>query len=150
VNPNDDRNSANGLTHLERRFVEFNGALSPRQLTWLRATLDTAARCAEYTRMPSLVHDCRAGERVIVAAHVPIYPPPCDPMCLLWNYQACSVHVTSVPHRNRRCWMCCGRPSVWSPCFRATSTRGAMGRTSTASTTSYCLPFSRHRQVMVC
>ena len=42
VNKNENGNSPTGLEGFDRRFVEFNGAISRQQLLWLDAVLDLA------------------------------------------------------------------------------------------------------------
>lgn len=64
-------NSSDGLMGLEKRFVAFNGAVGPVQLSWLQEQLDEA-RCQD--------------EKVIVLSHQPILPKSCNPVCLMWNY----------------------------------------------------------------
>jgi manganese-dependent ADP-ribose/CDP-alcohol diphosphatase len=74
-NPNDCTGSTDWLAGLEgvnRRWVPFNGAVSPTQLAWLSGELDAALG---------------AGERVVILTHVPIQPDSCGPSTLLWNYQ---------------------------------------------------------------
>lgn len=70
-NPNEDKNSANGLEGVDRRFVKFGGGASAEQLAWLRGELESAAA---------------AGERAIVACHLCFHPATCPGACLLWNY----------------------------------------------------------------
>jgi manganese-dependent ADP-ribose/CDP-alcohol diphosphatase len=72
-NPNANKNSADGLVGLQRRFVAFGGGVGDAQLAWLEAELAAAAA---------------AGDRVIVAVHQPLHPDTCPPVCLLWNYDA--------------------------------------------------------------
>lgn len=55
----------------DRRFVPYNGAVGAKQLEWLRGELQEAAA---------------AGDRVIVAAHVPLHPEASDSSALLWNF----------------------------------------------------------------
>ena len=71
-NKNDDLHSPDGLYGLDRRFVKFNGAISPEQLLWLQATLKTAEEL---------------GQKAVIFSHVPIYPENTDTMTILWNYQ---------------------------------------------------------------
>lgn len=70
-NPNDDKNSPNGLHGFNRRFVKFGGGLSDTQLQWLDQELSSAKE---------------AGQKVIIASHLCIHPNTCSPVCLLWNY----------------------------------------------------------------
>ncbi|CAL8470374.1 g9916 [Coccomyxa elongata] len=71
-NPNQEKNSPEGMEGLERRFVKFGGGASDAQLGWLRQTL--AAAAAE-------------GQRVILCCHLALHPDTCPGACLLWNYQ---------------------------------------------------------------
>jgi manganese-dependent ADP-ribose/CDP-alcohol diphosphatase len=72
-NPNfpGNSNSPEGLTDLERRFVGFGGGVGPRQLEWLKKTLDEART---------------AQEKVVIVSHQPIAPASSNPVCLIWNY----------------------------------------------------------------
>lgn len=58
-NSNDEKNSPEGMTGIQRRFVKFGGGVGSVQLQWLDAQLTEA-------------HS--AGERVIVAGHLPFHP----------------------------------------------------------------------------
>uniref|UniRef100_A0A1D2A4L9 Calcineurin-like phosphoesterase domain-containing protein n=2 Tax=Auxenochlorella protothecoides TaxID=3075 RepID=A0A1D2A4L9_AUXPR len=71
-NPNKEKNSPDGLEGTERRFVKFGGGLSDAQLVWMRGQLGEARA---------------AGDRVVVACHLPMHPDTCPPVCLLWNYE---------------------------------------------------------------
>ena len=78
-NPNNLKgNWCEGLAGTDKRFVPFNGALSPAQLGWLE---DTLARAAE------------EGERVVVLCHVPLHPRAADNKYLLWNYQVAPIDI---------------------------------------------------------
>ena len=85
-NPNDFKtfgvNWSAGLEGTDKRFLPYNGALSPAQLTWLEETLGRAAQ---------------EGETVVVLCHVPLHPRAADNLCLLWNYQV-SLLLSSL------CW----------------------------------------------
>eukprot|EP00252_Welwitschia_mirabilis_P007585 TRINITY_DN19113_c0_g1_i2.p1 TRINITY_DN19113_c0_g1~~TRINITY_DN19113_c0_g1_i2.p1 ORF type:complete len:326 (-),score=53.39 TRINITY_DN19113_c0_g1_i2:152-1129(-) len=70
-NPNIDKNSPNGLSGIERRFVMFNGAVGREQLTWLDSILQDAT-----------AHN----QKVIVCCHLPLDPVASSPEPLLWNY----------------------------------------------------------------
>ena len=72
-NPNDNKNSPEGLDGLDRRFVAFGGGVSDEQLAWLDGELAEAER---------------AGERVIAFSHLPFHPASAPPVCLIWNYEA--------------------------------------------------------------
>ena len=73
-NPNyhTNENSPEGLEGLDRRYVAFNGAIGPTQLTWLRQILQDAR-----------THK----ERVILMSHLPIHAGSSGSVCLLWNYK---------------------------------------------------------------
>ncbi|CAI9557083.1 unnamed protein product [Staurois parvus] len=68
-NKNADLNSPTDLD--EPQFVQFNGGISNAQLNWIGGILQSSDK---------------NGEKVIVAGHLPIYPPSTDPICLTWNY----------------------------------------------------------------
>ncbi|GBG88602.1 hypothetical protein CBR_g48132 [Chara braunii] len=70
-NPNENKNSPEGLRGLERRFVKFGGGISTTQLEWL----DNILKEAEAEE-----------EKVIIGCHLPMDPRSTDPICLLWNY----------------------------------------------------------------
>lgn len=55
-----------------RRFVQYNGGVSAKQLLWLEDQLAEASR---------------AGQRVISFGHVPIHPAEPSSNTLLWNYE---------------------------------------------------------------
>ncbi|MEW5311187.1 MAG: hypothetical protein WDW38_002922 [Sanguina aurantia] len=91
-NPN--KNSAEGLTGLDRRFVAFTGGIGNRQLAWLEQELAAATACSQ---------------RVIVCSHLPFLPSTCPPACLQWDYrqvldllQACpAVKLTLAGHSHQ-------------------------------------------------
>lgn len=68
ANPNANKHSPEGLEGLAKRFVEFGGGVSPAQLGWLRRQLAGAAA---------------AGQRALVAGHVPFCPGTCPEPCVL-------------------------------------------------------------------
>ncbi|XP_077980367.1 uncharacterized protein LOC144435644 [Glandiceps talaboti] len=70
-NRNKDKNSPQGLQGLDRRFVQFNGAMSKCQLQWLDGILQSA---------------CDKEEKVVLFGHTPIHPSASSPICLQWNY----------------------------------------------------------------
>ena len=72
-NPNypENENSPEGLQGLDRRFVAFNGAVGPKQLVWLKDTLETARK---------------KKERVVLVSHLPLMPGSSGSVCLLWNH----------------------------------------------------------------
>ena len=71
-NKNEDLASLDGLNGLERRFVEFNGAIGTAQLSWLNNVLH---------------HAQENGQKVVIFCHVPIHPGNRKPLDLLWNYE---------------------------------------------------------------
>eukprot|EP00192_Tetraselmis_astigmatica_P013236 CAMPEP_0117671066 /NCGR_PEP_ID=MMETSP0804-20121206/13120_1 /TAXON_ID=1074897 /ORGANISM="Tetraselmis astigmatica, Strain CCMP880" /LENGTH=338 /DNA_ID=CAMNT_0005479471 /DNA_START=250 /DNA_END=1266 /DNA_ORIENTATION=- len=80
-NPNESKNSPEGLEGLNRRFVAFNGGISIEQLRWLDSECQEAAQ---------------DGQQVIIFSHVPLCPGTCDPITLVWNYE----EVMQVLHRH--------------------------------------------------
>ena len=95
VNPNrHNLHSPDGLEGLERRFVEFGGGVSDAQLQWLEAQLAEARA---------------AGQRVIVAGHIPFAPgtapaPWCVVLLVLILFSAgrmagsVAVHICCCAH----------------------------------------------------
>lgn len=79
-NPNEDKNSPNGLSGLERRYLMFNGAVGKEQLEWLDHALQDATK---------------SNQNVIICCHLPLHPGACSPAALLWNYE----EVLDVIHR---------------------------------------------------
>eukprot|EP00903_Cladosiphon_okamuranus_P014139 g13140.t1 len=79
-NPNRNKNNAEGMDGLNKRFVQYNGGVGKKQLLWLEGELAAASR---------------AGQRVIGFGHVPIHPAVPSPHTLLWNYQ----EVLEVMHK---------------------------------------------------
>ena len=71
-NKNDDLECLDGLDGLERRFVEFNGAIGTTQLSWLDNVLQQAQK---------------NGQKVVIFCHVPIHPGNRKPLDLLWDYE---------------------------------------------------------------
>lgn len=69
-NPN--KNSAEGLQGLARRYVAFTGGIGTRQLAWLEKELAAAVS---------------SSQRVIVCSHLPFVPSSCPPACLQWDFQ---------------------------------------------------------------
>ncbi|XP_040187112.1 manganese-dependent ADP-ribose/CDP-alcohol diphosphatase isoform X2 [Rana temporaria] len=69
-NKNADLNSPTDLD--DPQFVQFNGGISGDQLDWIDVILQSS--------------DIN-GEKVMVAGHLPIFPPSTDPICLTWNYK---------------------------------------------------------------
>ncbi|CAC5393574.1 ADPRM [Mytilus coruscus] len=71
-NPNKDKDDTSGLESDDRRFVDFNGAVSKEQLEWLRKELMLATE---------------QKENVIVIGHNPVYLPAANSgSSLSWNY----------------------------------------------------------------
>lgn len=79
-NPNEEKNSPDGLTGVERRFVMFNGGVGDAQLAWLETTLQEASD---------------ASQKVVVCCHLPLDPGVAFPSTLLWNYDV----VMAVVHK---------------------------------------------------
>ena len=71
-NKNEDLECLDGLNGLERRFVEFNGAIGTTQLSWLNNVLQKAQK---------------NGQKVVIFCHVPIHPGNRKPLDLLWDYE---------------------------------------------------------------
>jgi hypothetical protein len=65
--PTHPRHSPEGLEGAARRFVEFGGGLSDGQVAWLAGKLAAAKA---------------AGERVVVAGHIPFCPGSAPEPCL--------------------------------------------------------------------
>lgn len=70
-NPNKHKNSPEGLTGNERRFVMFNGGVGREQLAWLDCILQDATACKQ---------------KVIICCHLPLDPAAASPESLLWDY----------------------------------------------------------------
>jgi len=74
-NPNEitrnDRDWLSGLSGLQKRFMPYNGKVSPKQLAWLCEELESATT---------------NNENVLVACHVPVCPGSAGNENLLWNY----------------------------------------------------------------
>jgi manganese-dependent ADP-ribose/CDP-alcohol diphosphatase len=70
-NPNEEKNSNNGLEGLEKRFVKFGGGVSDAQLAWLKRELQ---KCRE------------TNNKAFICCHLCLHPETCPPTCLLWNY----------------------------------------------------------------
>ncbi|KAH7446122.1 hypothetical protein KP509_01G040100 [Ceratopteris richardii] len=79
-NPNEDKNSPEGLSGLEERFVMFNGGVGEEQLSWFHQILENATI---------------DKEKVIVCCHIPLHPDSTYPCALLWNYS----DVLNVIHK---------------------------------------------------
>jgi len=59
------------MVGLERRWMPYNGSLSPASIEWLRNLL---SRCKDN------------GESAIVMSHVPLGPGSTEDCALLWNF----------------------------------------------------------------
>ncbi|GLJ08295.1 hypothetical protein SUGI_0085830 [Cryptomeria japonica] len=70
-NPNVEKNSPDGLTGNDRRFVMFNGGVGKEQLAWFDSVLQDASAL---------------DQKVIVCCHLPLDPAASSPESLLWNY----------------------------------------------------------------
>jgi manganese-dependent ADP-ribose/CDP-alcohol diphosphatase len=70
-NPNEEKNSPEGLEGVERRFVKFNGGVGDEQLAWLERTLQAATD---------------AKQKVVICCHLPLDPGAAAPATLLWNF----------------------------------------------------------------
>lgn len=70
-NPNNDKNSPEGMVGLERRFLMFNGACGKEQLHWLHGVLEDSTNLKQ---------------KVILCCHLPLDPGAACPESLLWNY----------------------------------------------------------------
>lgn len=79
-NPN--KNSAEGLEGLARRYVAFTGGIGTRQLAWLKTELAAATV---------------NSQRVIVCSHLPFVPTSCPPACLQWDFQDVLALLQACP-----------------------------------------------------
>ncbi|CAI5978550.1 unnamed protein product [Closterium sp. NIES-65] len=71
-NPNEEKNSPEGMVGMQRRFLKFNGGVSETQLGWLEGVLRESDEC---------------GETVIICCHLPVEPNALPTStCLIWNY----------------------------------------------------------------
>ena len=88
-NQNESLNSPTGLRGHQRRFVQFNGGISSKQLDWLKNQLIESKTRNEKVivigKKNLLGHDQISSS--IRLGHVPIHPSACDPLDLLWNYK---------------------------------------------------------------
>jgi len=71
-NPNENKNSPEGLEGVARRWVKFNGGASAAQVAWLKDQLKEAQT---------------SSEKVLVFSHLPVMPGTCPNACLLWNFE---------------------------------------------------------------
>ncbi|CAF2543465.1 unnamed protein product [Rotaria sp. Silwood2] len=71
-NQNESMNDPTSLRGHQRRFVQFNGGITSKQMDWLKEQLTEAKN---------------RNEKVIVIGHIPIHPSACDHLDLLWNYK---------------------------------------------------------------
>ncbi|XP_067938377.1 uncharacterized protein [Watersipora subatra] len=81
-NVNQDMNSPDGLEGLDRRFVQYNGAIGEAQIAWLSSEL----RAAE-----------EAKQSVVVFGHCGVSPEGTYNQCLLWNYDQVLALLESSP-----------------------------------------------------
>jgi hypothetical protein len=83
-NPNDTLSSQYnwfaGVDGEAQRFVPFNGAVSDRQLSWLRQSLRDAVN---------------KNERVVIMTHIPLLLASSGTKTLLWNYEEVLATVYS-------------------------------------------------------
>ena len=71
-NPNENKNSPNGLIGLDRRWTARSGALGKRQIAWLNETIGKAKE---------------KGQKVILVSHVPFHPETVSDLDnLAWDY----------------------------------------------------------------
>lgn len=86
-NHNENLNSPTDLRGHQRRFVQFNGGISSKQLDWLKDQL-TDSKCRNEKVIltgNSLVLTLLLSFSFL--GHIPIHPSACDPLDLLWNYK---------------------------------------------------------------
>jgi hypothetical protein len=104
-----EKNSPDGMTGPQRRFVKFGGGMSDEQLDWLKASvaqqLPDALHAKEYVadqrRVKQAAHHLQAelaaaqddAQRVVVFCHQPLHPDSCTGTTLAWTY----VEVHSGP-----------------------------------------------------
>jgi len=62
-----------GIDGIQRRFVPYNGGMSPMQLEWLERELCTAVQ--------------ERGELVVVFSHISVQPGANASSCLVWNFE---------------------------------------------------------------
>lgn len=79
-NPNEQKNSPEGLEGVERRFVKFNGGVGEEQLQWMERSLQEATD---------------KNQKVVLCCHLPLDPGATFPSTLLWNYD----EVMAVVHK---------------------------------------------------
>ncbi|CAF1650839.1 unnamed protein product, partial [Adineta ricciae] len=71
-NQNDNVNDRTGLDGYQQRFIQLNGGLTQKQLTWLR---------------DQLLHARNHHDKVLIFGHIPVHPIAADEIALLWNYE---------------------------------------------------------------
>jgi len=71
-NQNESPNDPTNLRGHQRRFVQFNGGITSKQLDWLKEQLIDAQK---------------KNDKVLITGHIPIHPSSCDHLDLLWNYK---------------------------------------------------------------
>lgn len=80
-NPNENKNSPEGMEGMDTRFLMYNGGVGEEQLQWLDAVLK----------------DCeKKMQKAVVCSHVPLDPVASSPKALLWNYE----EVMEIVHRH--------------------------------------------------
>ena len=79
-NPNENKNSPDGLEGVQRRFVKFGGGVSDDQLQWLERKLRQAKE---------------QDERAILCTHLPLHPKTAHPNSLLWNFEQVNETIAS-------------------------------------------------------
>lgn len=82
-----DKNSPEGLSGLDRRFLMFNGAVGKEQLEWLEQTLEEATKLRQ---------------KVVICCHLPLDPGASSKEAILWNYE----EVMEVIHRYKCVKVC--------------------------------------------
>jgi manganese-dependent ADP-ribose/CDP-alcohol diphosphatase len=80
-NPNNDKNSPEGLVGVDRQFVMFNGAVGKEQLSWLSDILENAAE---------------RRQNIVLCSHLPMDPGGASPVGLMWNYDEKHVVQFSI------------------------------------------------------
>lgn len=90
-NPNENPNDPTGLRGHQRRFVQFNGGLTARQLDWLKEQLTQAQNRKEKVIITGTFAALLSVESklstLFSSGHIPVHPSACDPLDLLWNYK---------------------------------------------------------------
>ena len=106
-----NKNSPEGLVGTDRRFVQFGGGASQRQLAWIRDQIKVwignkfrkcrALNVGHEGRSPLLAGNpvclifshiftqdaARHGQKVLMCCHLAFCPGSSPNACLLWNYE---------------------------------------------------------------